>query len=123
MSYDESSSSSPRKPKTLSPLVPFLVLAASLVTIFAWQISNILSQGDSVKEARNQAEEAIRKREEGIKQLSTANKTLEDLFKELLAASETNENAKAIVQKHGIKQNTPAQAAAAAASAGAAPTP
>jgi hypothetical protein len=111
MSYEESSPSS-RKNKTLSPLIPISILAASLILVFTWQISNILSQSDTMRDTKGKYAEAILKREDLVKQSGEVQAKLQAVVGDLMVLSKTDDKAKEIVKKHGIQQTAPPAAPA-----------
>ena len=106
MSSEESSSSS-RRSNLLSPLIPVAILGASLITMFTWQISGILSQSDLYKETKSRYAEALQKGEEPVRQSKETQLKLQGILTDLLELAKTDEKAKAIQQKYGIQQNTP----------------
>lgn len=125
MSSDETSStfSSSRRGNQLSPMIPIAVIGASLIAMFTWQISGILSQSDLYRETKARYAEALQKGEEPVRQSKETQKKLQDILTDLLELAKTDEKAKAIQTKYGIQQNAQAAGADAAAGVKTAPTP
>ncbi len=98
-----------------SSLVPLLLVTISLAAILIWQIVLASQQRTGMYEAKRQLAEAIQKREELVKQSNQLQAKLQALVLDLLALGQTDEKARAIVQKYNIQQTTPAAPAAAAA--------
>ncbi len=108
MSEDEYES--PAAP-ACSPVIPILVLGASLLVILIWQIANIRSQSTSMAEAKKQFADAIEKREVAVKQSVDLQGKLQALAMDLIELGKTDEKAKAIVAKYNIQQTIPPAAA------------
>ncbi|MEY5008891.1 MAG: hypothetical protein RLZZ253_30 [Verrucomicrobiota bacterium] len=73
-----------------------------------WQLENLEKQIKSLQEAKSQFAELISKREEQVKQSSQIQLQYTNLLNEILDLSQTDGDAKKIVEKFGIQRQTPA---------------
>ncbi len=94
-----------------SYLLPFSLLAISFAVLLIYQIINLNKQHSAMQSTKTQLTTIIEQREALVKQSTDLQAKLQALAVDLLALAQTNEKAKAIVQKYNIQQNAPAQAA------------
>jgi hypothetical protein len=77
-----------------------------------WQLENLEKQIKGLQEAKTQFADLISKREEQVKQSSQIQLQYTNLLNEILDLSQTDDDAKKVVQKFGIqRQNPPAGSA------------
>ncbi|RYD83472.1 MAG: hypothetical protein EOP84_07845 [Verrucomicrobiaceae bacterium] len=94
-----------------SYLLPFALLAISFAVLLVYQIINLNKQHSAMQETKQQMSTAIEQREALVKQSTELQSKLQAVAVDLLALAQTNEKAKAIVQKYNIQQNAPAPGA------------
>jgi hypothetical protein len=75
-----------------------------------WQLENLEKQIKSLQEAKSQFADLIAKREEQVKQSSQIQVQYTNLLNEILDLSQTDGDAKKIVEKFGVQRQTPASA-------------
>ena len=121
MNYDPN-----RPPLTLH--VPFALLALAIAIFLAaqiasvnragktmrWQLSNLDQQNTNIQEAQKKLGKLIEEREVLAKQLTPVQQQYTALFNEVLDLANEDEDAKAVVQKWGIKKEAPPAGGAAA---------
>jgi hypothetical protein len=73
-----------------------------------WQLENLEKQIKSLQEAKSQFADLIAKREEQVKQSSQIQLQYTNLLNEILDLSQTDGDAKKIVEKFGIQRQNPA---------------
>ena len=107
----------PEYPTTTRPapsyLLPFALLAISFAVLLIYQIINLNKQHSAMQETKQQMTTIIEQREALVKQSADLQSKLQAVAVDLLALAQTNEKAKAIVQKYNIQQNAPTPAPAA----------
>jgi hypothetical protein len=110
--FNETASPEPAGP---SLHLPFALLASALAVVLFAQTVSTFNTRSNLREGRvqlvqgqAQLAEAVRNREPVVKQSAELQKKLQDLVLDLLLLAKTDEDAKAIVAKYNIQQNTPA---------------
>lgn len=93
--------------------VPFVILAASILTYLVWQVSNVQAQRSGLQVNKSKLAEAIQQREPQVAQSVELKTRLEALAIDLLELAKTDEKAMVIVKKFDIQRALPAAAAAA----------
>lgn len=88
--------------------IAILLIAIALAVFLGWQIKQGLAARTVLKQAVEQR--SILVTEAQANQARTA-KQLEIFLTDLLTLAETNPQAKAVVDRYGIRRNAPAQAA------------
>lgn len=86
--------------QTPNPFLPIVLLALSVLFALIWQLT-------AIKNQRNELQNAITRLQEPAKQSQQVQGSLQKLVTELLELSKTDSQAKAIVDKYGIRQNDP----------------
>ena len=86
------------------PFFAFALLAGAIVLLVAWQVIVSFS-------AHSQLQAGLKARTEIVGKAELAQKNLESFVLDLVKLSETNEGAKAIVDKYQIKKGPNAQPA------------
>jgi hypothetical protein len=89
--------------------IPLVILAISFIVLLGWQVSAASTQ-------RTMLENALTRSQAAVTQAQQVQGTVSKLASDLLEAAQTDDTAKAIVNKYNIKQNAPADQAAAAPS-------
>lgn len=84
-----------------NPFLPILLVAASIALLLVWQVKNISQQ-------RTGLQSAIFQMQEPAKQSQQVQGSLQKLVVGLLDLAQSDQQAKAVVDKYGIKQNAPA---------------
>lgn len=92
------------RPAAPNLFIPFLVLAISFATLLIYQIVNVNKQHNSMEATQKQLAEVITQRNDLVKQSVDVQNKLQTMAIDLLALSQNNEKAKAIVQKYNIQQ-------------------
>lgn len=88
----------------LSGFWPLSILCLSLFLVLAWQTFMSL-------QARSNLRAQFEQRKQMVEQSTRAQANLETFVNDLLTLSETDKDAKAIVDKYQIRRNAPAPAA------------
>lgn len=83
------------------PFLPIILLAISIVAFFSWQLKGISDQ-------RNALQNTIARLQEPTKQSQQVQSSLQQIATDLLDLAKTDPQAKAVVDKYGIRQNAPA---------------
>ena len=91
--------------------LPFALLCATLAVVLITQTVNTFKTRTSLREGKAQLAEAYHNREGAVKQSTELQKKLQDLVLDLLLLAKTDPDAKAIVTKYNIQQQTPAAGA------------
>jgi uncharacterized protein YoxC len=97
-----------------SLLVPFAILAISFAVLLIYQIVNVNKQHSTMQETKTQLAQAITQRDALVKQSGEVQAKFQAMLTDLLQLAQTNEKAKAIVQKYNIALNPNAAPTAAA---------
>ena len=97
--------------------LPTLLIAASLLVFFIWQLTTVSAQRTVLDTSRQQLEESFKnstpQHEQLIKQSQAVQAKLEKIANGLLdLAKDGDSDAKAIVAKYNISKQTPTPAAA-----------
>jgi hypothetical protein len=82
----------------MDAFIPLVLLSVGFIVLLGWQVSNTSSQ-------RTQLESLITRQEPSVNQAQQLQASLGKLAGDLLKAAETDDTAKAIAAKYGIKQN------------------
>ena len=109
-------------PSSPSIQLPFALLTCGVAMIMIMQTQAAFWQKSALQEGKAQMIDAIAKREPLVKQSAELKSKLNAMVIDLLILGKTDEDAKAIIAKHGIQQAQPA-AGAADAAGDAAPAP
>jgi hypothetical protein len=88
--------------------LPFALLCAALAVVLVNQTTNTFKQRTALREGKAQLIDAYKNREPLVKQSADLQKKLQDLVLDLMLLAKTDEEAKAIITKYNIQQNTPA---------------
>jgi preprotein translocase subunit YajC len=88
--------------------IPLVILAISLIVLLGWQVSESSTQ-------RTMLENALTRGQAAVTQAQQVQGTVSKLATDLLQAAQTDDTAKAIVNKYNIKENAPAGDASAPA--------
>lgn len=99
--------------------LPFALLTSALAVVMFAQTINAFNTRSALREGKDQLIQGKaqlvdlqRSRETAVKQSEELQKKLQDLVLDLLLLAKTDEDAKTIVTKYNIQQNTPAGGAA-----------
>lgn len=86
--------------------LPLTLLASALLLVLSWQVFLSL-------QVRSNARAQFEQRKQLVEQSTKVQGGLENLVNDLLKLAETDKDAKAVVDKYGIRRNPPAGAPAA----------
>ena len=101
----------------MDAFIPIVILAISLIVLLGWQVSESSTQ-------RTMLENALTRGQAAVTQAQQVQGTVSKLASDLLEAAQTDDTAKAIVNKYNIKQSNPAgDASAPSPEASASPSP
>lgn len=113
-SYTDPSLSDPAYPGGIStnPLhslaMPFALLSTALAIVMLTQTIGVFRQRSALQESKVQLADAIKKRAPAVTEAGNLQNKLQAMVLDLLLLGKTDDDAKAIIQKYNIQQNTPA---------------
>jgi hypothetical protein len=92
--------------------IPLTLLSISVIVLFASQLKNVSQARDSVQSSKQKMDDFVTvnvpKLEDALAKSKQGEDVLQKLVVDLLELSKTDDAAKAVVAKYGIKQQAPA---------------
>ena len=96
--------------------IPLTLLSISVISFFVWQCKDISQKRESIVSNKTKLEDFVQtnvpKLDEQVAKSKQAQDVLQKLVEDLLDISKTDPDAKAIINKYNIHQQTPSGSAA-----------